>query len=138
MKKETTLAIVFGVLMGLIVAVILIFILRPSGEDRVAQSDSVLIPKSGEANIMPLDISEPSDREISLTDTIKISGKAKKNSLIVIESAISEEVLSNKEESFSINFPLAFGENLITIRAYVDKTQTVPQIKTLRVYYLEE
>ncbi|MEX1052448.1 MAG: hypothetical protein WEC80_01210 [Patescibacteria group bacterium] len=138
MKKETLLAIIFGVFMGLIVAAILIFILRPSGEGTVQQADSLLTPKGEAANIMPLEISEPSDRSIRTTESIEISGKVKKDSLIVIESPITEEIIVNSEESFSVDFPLALGENLITIRAYVDKAQTIPQIKTLRVYYLEE
>lgn len=139
MKKETILATVFGVLLGLIVAVILILVLRPSGKDRIEKTKSTLTPKiSNNSNLMPLEIKEPSDRKISEDNTIKITGKAKKGSLIIIESPVSQEVLTNKQESFNIDFPLTRGENLITIRAYVDKTQTVPQIKTLKVYYLNE
>lgn len=139
MKKETILATVFGVLLGLIVAVILILVLRPSGKDRIERTKSTLTPKiSSNGNLMPLEIKEPPDRKISENNTIKITGKAKKGSLIIIESPVSQEVLTNKQESFNIDFPLTRGENLITIRAYVDKTQTVPQIKTLKVYYLNE
>ena len=139
MKKETILATVFGVLLGLIVAVILILVLRPSGKERIERTKSTLTPKiSKNSNLMPLEIKDPSDRKISEDNTIKITGKAKKGSLIIIESAVSQEVLINKQESFNIDFPLTRGENLITIRAYVDKTQTVPQIKTLKVYYLNE
>ena len=139
MKKETILATVFGVLLGLIVAVILILVLRPSGKERIERTKSTLTPKiSRNSNLMPLEIKEPSDRKISEDNTIKITGKAKKGSLIIIESAVFQEVLINKQESFNIDFPLTRGENLITIRAYVDKTQTVPQIKTLKVYYLNE
>ena len=138
MKKETILATVFGVLLGLIVALILIFFLRPSGKERIEESKSTLTPKVVKNNIVPLEIKEPSDRAISDKDTITISGTAKKGSLIIVESPISEEALTNKNESFKLSFPLARGENLITIRAYVDRTQTVPQIKTLKVYYLNE
>ena len=139
MKKETILATVFGVLLGLIVAVILILVLRPSGKERIERTKSTLTPKiSKNSNLMPLEIKEPSDRKISEDNTIKITGKAKKGSLIIIESPVSQEVLTNKQESFNIDFPLTRGENLITIRAYVDKTQTIPQMKTLKVYYLNE
>lgn len=139
MKKETILATVFGVLLGLIVAVILILVLRPSGKDRIERTKSTLTPKIlSNGNLMPLEIKEPSDRKISENDTIKITGRAKKGSLIIIESPVSQEVLTNKQESFNIDFHLTRGENLITIRAYIDKTQTVPQIKTLKVYYLNE
>lgn len=138
MKKETILAIVFGIILGLIVALILIFFLRPSGKERIEQTKSTLTPKIVKNNIVPLEIKEPSDRSISDKNTIMISGTAKKGSLIIIESPISEKVIKNKNESFKLNFPLARGENLITIRAYVDNTQTVPQIKTLQVYYLNE
>ena len=139
MKKETILATVFGVLLGLIVAVILILVLRPSGKERIERTKSTLTPKiSKNSNLMPLEIKEPSDRKISEDNTIKITGKAKKGSLIIIESPVSQEVVTNKQESFNIDFPLTRGENLITIRAYVDKTQTIPQMKTLKVYYLNE
>ncbi len=139
MKKETILATVFGVLLGLIVALILIFFLRPSGYEKIEQTKSTLTPKVVKNNnLVPLEIKEPSDRAISDKDTITISGTTKKGSLIIVESPISEKVLTNKSESFKLSFPLARGENLITIRAYVDRTQTVPQIKTLKVYYLNE
>ncbi len=139
MKKETILATVFGVLLGLIVAVILILVLRPSGKQKIEKTDSKLTPKiSKSSNIIPLEIKEPGDRKISEENTIKISGKVKKGSLIIIESPVSQEVLTNKQESFNVDFPLARGENLITVRAYVDRTQTIPQIKTLKVYYLSE
>ena len=139
MKKETILATVFGVLLGLIVAVILILVLRPSGKERIERTKSTLTPKiSKNSNLMPLEIKEPSDRKISEDNTIKITGKAKKGSLIIIESPVSQEVVTNKQESFNIDLPLTRGENLITIRAYVDKTQTIPQMKTLKVYYLNE
>jgi len=138
MKKETVLAITFGVLLGLTVAVILIFVLRPSGEEKIAQSDSKLTPKVNSGNIIPLEVKEPTDRKISSSDSIKISGTVNKNSLIIIESSIADKVLNNKQDSFNVDFPLTLGENIITIRAYVDKTQTVPQVKTLKVYYLNQ
>ena len=98
MKKETILATVFGVLLGLIVAVILILVLRPSGKERIERTKSTLTPKiSRNSNLMPLEIKEPSDRKISEDNTIKITGKAKKGSLIIIESAVSQEVLINKQ-----------------------------------------
>lgn len=132
-------ATVFGVLLGLTVALILIFFLRPSGKESIEQAKSTLTPKIVKnSNLVPLEIKEPSDRTISDKDSLTISGTAKKDSLLIFESAISEKVLTNKNESFKLSFPLARGENLITIRAYVDRTQTVPQIKTLKVYYLNE
>src|SRR3989344_2449299 len=106
MKKETILATIFGVLLGLIVALILIFFLRPSGKERIEETKSTLTPKVVKNNIVPL--------------------------------VIKEEAITNKNESFKLSIPLARGENLITIRVYVDRTQTIPQIKTLKVYYLNE
>ncbi|MFH1827442.1 MAG: hypothetical protein ABH812_03375 [bacterium] len=138
MKKETVLAITFGVLLGLIVAVILIFVLRPTGGDKVAQPEKNTVPKTKTTNLLPLEIKEPADKKISSTDSIKISGTVNKGTLIIIESPISTKVINNKSDSFSLDFPLSLGENVITIRAYADKAQTVPQVKTLKVYYLNK
>lgn len=138
MKKETVLAITFGMLLGLIVAVILIFVLRPTGGDKVAQPEKNTIPKTKTTSLLPLEIKEPADKKIISTDSIKISGTVNKGTLIIIESPVATEVINNKSDSFNLDFPLSLGENIITIRAYVDRAQTVPQVKTLQVYYLNK
>ena len=41
-------------------------------------------------------------------------------------------------DTFSADFPLAFGENVITVSEYQKDTQAVAQEKELKVYYLDE
>jgi len=140
MKKEIIYAISFGVLLGLIVAVIIVLILRPSNKQKTLPSNTktTLKPNQIKNNYYPLEITQPSDKQISTTKEIVIKGKVEPGSMIVIDSPYSEKIVKNSKQDFQIDFPLMLGENLISIKAYINKNQTIPQIKTLSVYYFEE
>jgi hypothetical protein len=140
MKKETIYAISLGVFLGFLIAFIMILILRPSGQKKTmtSQSKTTIVPKKIKKNFQSLEISSPSDRQIMLSKKVTIRGSVEPGSLIIITSSASEKTIKNKEKNFQIDFPLVLGENVISIQAFVDKTQRTPQIKTLQVFYLEE
>lgn len=141
MKKETIIAVFLGVLLGLSFAVILIFNLRqsePKKAGQIGQSNITPSPKTKTLEVRPLEVLSPTDTSIINKNSVIIKGKASKDSLIVIQSPIKDEVFKNEKEDFSVTFPLALGENVITIASYPKKAQANPQIKTLRVYFLDE
>lgn len=142
MKKETTIAVILGVAFGTLLGLYLITknkemqlsknkVIAPTGIENKA-------PSPGQINFQLLEISAPQDGEILETNSVTIKGKITKNSLIVIQSPIKESVFNNNKEDFSINFPLALGENVIKIVAYPKDRQLSVQEKSLRVYYLKE
>ena len=123
MKKETLIAIIFGVGLGVILAVI--FIMQ-SKENQLAKTKTInnlnktVTPKLKMVTTPTLEISEPTDNLIVNSNSITISGKANKNALIVIHSPVKDLVFKNEKEEFKINFPLALGENVIQLTVYPD------------------
>ncbi len=141
MKKEIVVAIVFGVVLGLIVAVIMIIKLRQlEGKKNGPFSNEAQISPEvkNTAQIQQLVITQPSDGTIVGQNSVTIKGKASKNSLIVVESAIKDQAFKNDKGDFSIDFPLARGENVIDIAVYPQNSQLSSQKKTVKVYWLKE
>ena len=141
MKKETIAAVIFGVLLGVIGALILIGKARLMGT-----SSSKSIPNS--KNISPaasaakptqlLVLAGPTNLSIFETNSMTIKGKASAGGLIVIQSPIKEVILTVEKDSFSTDFPLALGENVISVNLYPKDPKASPQQKILKIYYLDE
>ncbi len=141
MKRETLFAISLGILLGIGIGLFVLF-KSSTGED------TKVIPVTGDTEkkkvvntAVPEDqvvlvVTEPTDRLIVNTDTVQIKGKTGKNSLIVIQSQVSNEVLKNEKQDFSVSFPLALGENTISISSY--SQSSTPQEMTLKIYYVKE
>jgi hypothetical protein len=141
MKKETLVAIFLGLLFGVVLA---IFISFKSKDIELAKNKVISPPKekasspnSSGAELQPLDLTEPADRAIFQNNTIHLKGTAAKDSLIVIQSPIKDLVVSNKQEKFDLEFPLALGENSIKIVVYPKEKQFRPQEKFIKVYFID-
>lgn len=142
MKKETIIAIFFGVLIGGIVA----FVLIAKNKEKQLENTKTIAPdakntpitKVTNPSIQSLEILVPQDRTIVDSNKVTIKGKADKDSTILIESPINDAVFKNEKGEFSYQFPLALGENTIKITAYSKDPKFKPQEKELKIYYLEE
>lgn len=139
MKKEAIVAIVFGIVLGSILGIVLII---KNKEQQLAKSKTITPLEKGKMasqatnlNVFQLEITEPGDRSIVYKNSIVIKGSFTKNSLIIIQSPIRDIVLKNDKEQFSVDFPLALGENVIGIGAYPQDKLLRSQEKELRVYY---
>jgi len=139
MKKETLFAVVFGIGLGVILAV---FFIMQSKENQLTKTKLInnpsktVTPKLKMVTAPILEISEPTDNLIVSSNSINIKGKANKNALIVINSPIKDLVFKNEKEEFKINFPLALGENIIQLTVYPDDKLGSSINKTLQIYYL--
>lgn len=135
------LAILFGGVFGLIVAVGMLVSSRAIGTQNnkvvpvaeETETSGVTSSTAGNAKTN-LSITQPSNGLVTETNEITIQGVAQKESLIVIQSPANRAVFSNEEEAFSYDFPLVQGENLLQISAYVGSN--TPQEIILSVYYL--
>jgi len=112
MKKETIIAIFFGVAFGAVVAIIL---LAKNKEFQLTKSKTIAptekastVKKNVIANIKPLEILEPDNGAVFETNSVTIKGVADKDVLIIIQSPIKETVLKNIKGQFSLNFPLIY------------------------------
>ncbi len=142
MKKETVIAILLGVGLGLIFAIGVTLKTRSKDTKKVTPiSHTLNITPSVTAKSMQsstLEISEPEDGSIAPANSVTIKGKAPVNSLIVIQSALSTLTFTNDKEEFSQKFSLALGENVITVTAYPAKQTGSGIERDLKVYYLDE
>jgi len=141
MKRETIIAIIFGIVLGGVLAVIII---TKSKQDQINKNKAVapiskITPSIAyKANAQNLDISSPTTGVIVYEDSIMIKGKADKGATIFLQSAFKDQVYKNEKTDFEIKFPLAFGENTVKITVYPQDSQLKIQEKELKVYYLEE
>ena len=142
MKKETVIAIFFGVVFGALVAFIL---LAKNKEFQLAKTKTIAptekaskLSKKVIVSLKSLEVSEPADGSIFNTKSINIKGKVDKDALIIIQSPVKDIVFKNEKEEFSVSFPLALGENIIKITAHLKSGNLRPQEKELHIYYLNE
>ncbi len=141
MKKEVGIAIVCGVLLGLIVAVFMISRIRQLENQKVKlPSDAQISPaiKNLNSQIQTLEVSEPKDLVIASSNSIKLKGKTVKDALVIVQTPIKDIFVNVKDGSFSVDVPLALGENTITVASYPKGAQQRSQEKTLKIYYLNE
>ena len=134
-------AIFLGLLFGGVVAV---FISFKSKDIELAKNkviapppDKVSSPNSSEIELRSLELTEPADRAIVENNTVRLKGTALKDSLIVIQSPIKNLIVSNKQEKFDLEFPLALGENSIKIVVYPKEKQFRPQEKFMKIYFID-
>ena len=140
MKRETLIAIGVGILFGCGVAVVVLFQTDKNEEAKVIpveRDDATKTqPKQVVTTKKQLTVETPLDRALIQKKTVIIKGTAEKNSLLMIQSPTAEQVVSSADGSFSAEFPLSLGENIINISVYAGSS--APQEQTLRVYYLSE
>ncbi len=142
MKKESTVAIVLGICLGLIVALVLIL---KSKQPDLSKTKSIqqmqitpTISIKNDTQFQTLEVIQPSDNLILSTGSVTIKANVAKNSLVVIQSPLKDMELSIDKSSFSQDFPLALGENVIRITVYPKDQKMRTQEKLLRIYYLDE
>ncbi len=142
MKKETVTAVVFGIILGGILAVILIVKNRDSQlakNKAIAPTEKTVQPALAvNADVKPMEIVSPDDRTIVDKNSVTIKVNAIKNSLVIIQSPAKDMVFMADKDQFSVDFPLAYGENVIRVAIYPKDKQLRPQEKELRVYYLDQ
>ncbi len=141
MKKEAIIAIVFGIVLGSILAIFLI----AKNKERLLEKSKTITPLEKEqasqaknGGVQQLEISEPGDKNIVYKNSITIKGSFTKDSLIIVQSPIKDVVIKNDKEQFSTDFPLALGENVIRIGAYSQDKKLRSQEKEMRIYYFSE
>ena len=142
MKKETIIAIFFGVAFGALVA---LFLLAKNKEFQLTKIKTIAPtkkannkPKNIAVEAKSLEILDPQDSIIVNSKSVKIEGKTAKGALLIIQSPIKDVAFKTENDQFSIDFPLALGENVIKITAYTKDAQIRSQEKELHIYNLDE
>lgn len=140
MNRETIIAVSMGIGLGAVVALVVLFQSNKAEETKVvpvAPNQASSQDKTNQPSTPKLlIITAPEQGSVVENDVVAITGKAPKNSLIVIQSPSFQSTFKNKEEAFSLDVDLSLGENVIQISAYTESS--TPQQRTLRVYFIEE
>jgi len=141
MKKESIIAIVFGIVLGGVLALVLVMKNKQNQMDKTKTLTPRTTPTQAPASLGSLDtleLTSPSNKSIVSKASVKISGKTSKDSLIVIQSPIKEMAFRNDNPAFSVDFPLSLGENSIKVVVYPKDPKSRSLEKNLQVYYLTE
>lgn len=132
------LGVIFGIFVGL-------FIVVKSRQRETAKFKQLANTVNISPTIAPVnkdyqsfEIIEPQDNFIFNEKTIKIKGRANKDDLIIIQSPIQEITLKIEKNDFLVDFPLAYGENVIRVSSYPKDQSLRSQEKQLLIYYLDE
>lgn len=144
MKKETVVAIILGIIFGVSVA----FLAVVKARQVKIQTSKTIAPITAESLLSPkpnngaqtdnFSISEPAENSITDSKTVTIKGMVTKDSLVIVESPSQVKVFKTNSDSFSTDFQLALGENIINIVMYPKDEKLATREKTLKVYYLDE
>lgn len=142
MRKETIIAVLLGIGLGVGVATAVTIKTKKQEVKKSAPiSNTLKVTPTVSINnfqTQSLEIAEPLSGAITTVKTIKIKGKAAKGGLVVIQSPINTEIFQNEDIEFTLDFPLALGENVIMVTFYPKEQQSSTQEKELKVYYLED
>lgn len=138
MKKETGIAIFFGLAAGALIALGLIFFnsrSNASGGTDVTDNPQItpVIKTTQQPTI--LTIQSPLDKTIVDSDSIEIKGLAEKQSVVVVQGPGNEQVVKAESGSFTATMNLRPGSNRITITQYKNKAADT---RTLDIYYIEK
>lgn len=137
MKKETLIAIIFGIVFGGLFSLLIINVTKKN----IPQKKEIGIsPKEPTIIISPiikqeLELTTPKNEEIISKDTVTIKGKAAKDSLLIIQSPQEEKIIKLTNVNFAEEVKLNLGENIIKVTNY--QKNNVEQ-KTLKIYYLKD
>lgn len=147
MAKESIIAIVLGLVLGVIVALAAVLYTvnvqkkhntQMKGNGSQSSASSTLVPESLPPTVTvlrSLEISDPKSGSTTSGKSIIIKGTAGSKTLIVIQSPVKTQVLNTEKDTFSVDFPLALGENVITVSAYHEEA-VLPVQKKLYIYRL--
>jgi len=137
MKKESVVAAVSGIILGVVIAIVILINLKNKEIQNKKTISPQITPTVTILNVkmQGLEILDPINDAVVNKSEIVIKGKADKDSLIVVQSPTMEKVEKIATNEFSINFSLSLGENLIKITSYKDKSN---EEKSLKVYYIVE
>lgn len=141
MKKESVIAILFGIVLGGVVAFVIIAKNKQAQQEKAKTLTPQITTTPAVSNFgssQRLEVKTPRDKAIVDKNTVTIAGKVVKNSLIVIQSPIRETAFMSDKEEFSKEFPLSLGENVIRVTAYPKDAKLRSQERDLKIYFLDE
>lgn len=138
MKKETSIAILLGIVFGLVFSFLVIANTQKnqSVSQKTVSQKTRPVTTEQQTSALPITITQPNDGDIINDNVATVKGKTDKNSFIIIQTQTEDLSFTTKSENFEYEVPLTLGENVIHISIYPKGQNGKIQEKELRVYYL--
>lgn len=148
MKKDTGIALFFGFVLGLLVAAVVVNMpgLFKNGFKlhftfpKIAlfsKKSNPVQPTPTAAFAGSLEITQPADRSVSDTAKITLSGKAKPETTIVVDTSGSDQILTIDHSGlFKLDLTLDEGANKILVTNYTNRDTA--ESKMITVSYTPE
>ncbi|MCX7996444.1 MAG: hypothetical protein N2691_01635 [Patescibacteria group bacterium] len=140
MKKESIVASILGVILGISVG-LGILNLADRTQTRAVQSvdNRAQAPKPRtESDSVTFELTAPVSETTVSGSEIEISGKGKKDSLIILQSPTVAIVKKLEADTFTFPVTLALGENIINVTYYPKDAKKDFVEKQLRIFSLPE
>lgn len=136
MKKESSIAIFLGIILGLIFAVILIQSTKDKQKPikKIVEKPSIKAPVKSK-NIIEFNIVSPNENFISNKENINIEGTAPEKSMLILISPKSEIAIKTTTTSF--NQELKLQEGINNINLYLLSNGDITS-RSLNIYYIPE
>ena len=141
MKQETIVAIVLGAVLGIGVGLVILSG-TSKGDKKPIQQAKVNLKENTNSRTpdktVQFEVSTPIPESTVSKNTVTITGKAVKDALLVIQSPAGNKISTLDKDTFSVDFPVSVGENMINIAIYSKGTGNDYQEKVVRVFYIPE
>lgn len=142
MKRESIIAIVLGVALGIGVGS-LILSRTTQGSSKAIETTTSDLKQNVKSNrpqgkMVSFEISEPKTESLVSSSSLKIKGKGTKDSLLITQSSAGNKILKLEKDEFEVSLNLVLGENVINLTYYPKDSGSDYQEKQLVIYYLPE
>ncbi len=142
MKRESIIAILLGVFLGIGVGSVVLSQTNKDVKQAIETTTSELKenvkPNRTQEKNVSFSISSPSEGATVSKNSVTITGKGTKDSLLVILSSSGTKIVKLAKDEFSTDLALALGENSIDVTYYPAGGGSDYIEKELSVYYLPE
>lgn len=142
MKKDITLAILIGLVFGMLAAFIVIFLPNLTKNNQQSSSLTATVspavtPSENSTSVTAIDIKQPLPNSVLTEKSATLEGNVKNSKLVLLDSDSDTMVLNASDSgNFKQTISLSEGSNKFTITAYDDKGETTS--KTFMLYYTPE
>ncbi|MFO0704320.1 MAG: hypothetical protein U0525_06435 [Patescibacteria group bacterium] len=143
MNKETIIAIVLGLTLGLAASVGAVYYTvqkqkmansQANATEKKATNSAIMVSIPPTVTVLQsLDIEKPLSGIVTQNKNVSVVGKTGKKALLVFQSPIKTIAQETENGDFTVDFPLALGENTITVSAYYANA-AMPVQKKIFVY----
>jgi len=135
MKKEQVVLSFIAVLIGILVAGVAFYLYqstRTISQSQIQKAKNLITPSPTQAPAVILTVSSPENEDVVDKKTIVISGKTNPDAIVVITTAVGDQVVSPASNgNFSATATIDDGANIIEVTAIAQDGQETKVTRTI-------